>query len=196
MGLCTMSYLFQCYAKVYDRFMNVFSLDDDTTVLAIIAQFQKRPQRIADVGGGTGVTADKLINQGHIVTIIDPCRQMTKLAKQRNQAIRVINKTMPCELKEQFDIILIRDCLHHVKQQRKTIDCCLQMLADGGTIIISDFAQSCWKTKLIFLFERLCFEIIKPVSETKLSCYLEKAGLQTELVWLNERDYIVWGRRV
>lgn len=188
-----MSYLFQCYAKVYDKFMKLFSLDDDSTVLTLI---ESRPLRIADVGGGTGVTAEKLVKQGHLVTIIDPCHQMTQLAQKKSQAIRVINEAMPCKLEEQFDIVLIRDCLHHVKCQRETIDCCLHMLAESGTIIVTDFSPECWKTKLIFLFERLCFETIKPVSETKLLRYLERIGLQTEWVRVNERDYIVWGRKV
>ena len=187
-----MSYLFRCYAKIYDRFMNQFSLDDDTAVLSLI---ENRQLRIADIGGGTGVTADKLVKKGHVVTIIDPCRQMTQLAKKRNKAIRVINKSMPCELREQFDIILMRDCLHHVKRQRELMDCCIHMLAEGGMIIVNDFSPECWSTRMIFLFERICFEAIKPVSETKLRRYLARAGLQTELIRINERDYIVWGRK-
>jgi 2-polyprenyl-3-methyl-5-hydroxy-6-metoxy-1,4-benzoquinol methylase len=187
-----MSYLFQRYAKVYDKFMNRFSLDDDTAILTLIKGHQ---QRIADVGGGTGVTADKLAKLGHLVTIIDPCLQMTQLAKKRNNAIRVVNQSMPYEVGEQFNIVLIRDCLHHVKGQREMIDCCLHMLAEGGTIIVTDFSPWCWKTKLIFLFERCCFESIKPISDLKLSGYLESAGLQTERISLNDRDYLVWGRK-
>ncbi len=187
-----MSYLFRCYAKLYDKFMNFFSLDDDTAVLSLI---ENRHLRIADVGGGTGVTADKLVKRGHAVTIIDPCRQMTQLAKKRNKAIRVINKSMPWEINEQFDVILIRDCLHHVRQQREMIDFCIHMLAEGGMIIVNDFSPECLKTKIIFLFERLCFEAIKPVSETKLLRYFASVGLQTELIRVNERDYIVWGRK-
>ncbi len=188
-----MSYLFRCYAKLYDKFMNIFSLDDDTAVLSLI---ENRQLRIADVGGGTGVTADKLVKRGHAVTIIDPCRQMTELAKKRNKKVRVINRSMPCEINEQFDIILIRDCLHHVKRQREMIDCCVHMLTEGGMIIVNDFSPECWNTKIIFLFERICFEAIKPVSESKLLRYFAAAGLQTELIRVNKRDYIVWGRKM
>lgn len=188
-----MSYLFGCYATVYDKFMNQFSLDDDSVVLSLIENHQ---QRIADVGGGTGITADKLARMGHIVTIIDPCKQMTQLAKKRNKSIRVINQSMPCEVNEQFDVILIRDCLHHVKEQREMIDCCIHMLAEGGSIIVNDFSPHCWKTKLIFLFERICFEKIKPVSERKLRRYFISAGLQTKVIGINSRDYIVWGRKI
>ena len=187
-----MSYLFRCYAKLYDKFMNVFSLDDDTAVLSLI---ENCPLRIADVGGGTGVTADRLVKRGHVVTIIDPCRQMTLLAKKRNKAIRVINKSMPCKINQQFDIILIRDCLHHVRRQREMIDNCIHMLAEGGMIIVNDFSPDCWYTKIIFLFERICFEAINPVSEIKLLRYFTSIGLQTELIRVNERDYIVCGRK-
>lgn len=188
-----MSYLFRYYARSYDKFMKRFSLDDDTAILSLI---ENRQLRIADVGGGTGVTADKLVKRGHVVTIIDPCRQMTELAKKRNKKVRVINKSMPCEINEQFDIILLRDCLHHVERQREMIDFCIHMLAEGGMIIVNDFSPKCWKTKIIFLFERICFEAIKPVSEAKLCRYFEKAGLQTELIRINKRDYIVLGRKM
>lgn len=188
-----MSYLFRCYARIYDRFMKIFSLDDATAVLSLI---ENRQLRIADVGGGTGVLADKLVNKGHMVTILDPCRQMTQLAKKRNKAIRVINKSMPCEIKEQYDIIIIRDCLHHVKRQREMLDQCIRMLAEGGRIIVNDFSPECRNTKIIFLFERLCFEEIKPVSEAKLLRYFAAAGLQTKLIRINERDYVVWGRKM
>jgi 2-polyprenyl-3-methyl-5-hydroxy-6-metoxy-1,4-benzoquinol methylase len=173
--------------------MKQFSLDDDSAVLSLI---ENRQLRIADIGGGTGVTAAKLVKRGHVVTIIDPCRQMTDLAKKRNKSIRVINESMPCEINEQFDIILIRDCLHHVRRQREMIDFCIHMLAEGGMIIVNDFSPVSRRAKIIFLFERICFEAIKPVSETKLLHYFGAAGLQTELIRVNKRDYIVWGRKM
>lgn len=192
MEIKDMSYLFQCYAKVYDKFMNLFSLDDDSAILNLIESY---PQKIADVGGGTGVTAEKLVKLGHKVTIIDPCMQMTELAKKKDEAIQIINKAMPCELGAKFDIILIRDCLHHVKRQTELLDCCINMLEEHGMIIITDFSPQCWKTKLIFLFERCCFERIKPVSKSRIFEYLDQAGLQAKQNLINERDFIVWGRK-
>ena len=175
--------------------MELFSLDDDTYILSIISLIESQSLRVADIGGGTGIVADKLAKQGHLVTIIDPCSQMTQLAKKRNQEIRIINEGMPYILDESFDVILIRDCLHHIKKQEETLEACLQMLAEGGIIVVSDFSPRCWKTRIIFLFERLCLEKIKPVEEEKPLLYLKKAGLISELVRVNNRDYIVWGRR-
>ena len=113
-----MSYLFRYYAGVYDRFMDRFNLDDDSIIIDIIGPGNKK---VADVGGGTGRTADKLVKLGHFVTIIDPSIPMANRAKKRNNNIKIINQSMPFSLQEKYDVILFRDCLHHIKEQRKTM---------------------------------------------------------------------------
>lgn len=187
-----MSYLFRYYAKVYDRFMGKFHLDDDAMILDIIGTGNKQ---IADIGGGTGKTADKLIRLGHLVTIIDPCQSMTRRAMKRNSKIQVINQSMPIELKEVYDVILFRDCLHHIKKQRETLQLCANKLREGGLIIIADFSPKSIKSKVIFCFERLCFEKIWEVDEKKLLKLLKGNNMSTQLIQVNDRDYIVIGRK-
>ncbi len=187
-----MSYLFQCYANMYDRFLKCFHLDDDKQILEIIGNGNKK---IADIGGGTGRTADLLIRCGHSVTIIDPSKSMTKLAIKRNGRIRIINQSMPGELDEEYDIFLLRDCLHHVKNQKELLYRCSERLRDKGEIIIADFSPKSMKTKGLFLFERLCFEKIYPVEEDILLEQLKALKLNTECIPINERDYIVRGWR-
>lgn len=185
-----MSYLFRCYAKIYDRFMGKFHLDDDSIILDLIGTGNKK---IADIGGGTGRTADKLIKQGHLVTIIDPCQSMTKRAKKRNQRIQIMNQSMPFDLKEEYDVILFRDCLHHIKEQRETLKLCSNNLRKDGRIIIADFSPESIKSKLLFSFERICFERIWEVDERKLMKLLQSMNINTKLLRVNERDYIVIG---
>lgn len=185
-----MSYLFKYYAKVYDKFMAKFHLDDDSVILDIIGRGDKK---IADIGGGTGRTADKLIKLGHFVTIIDPSQSMTKRAKKRNHRIRIINQGMPFNIKEKYDLILFRDCLHHIKEQRETLELCSSKLNEEGKIIIAEFSPKSIKTKLIFLFERLCFERIWEVDENKLLKLLKGMNMNTELIKVSDRDYIVIG---
>jgi len=187
-----MSYLFQYYAKVYDRFMRRFHLDDDSIILDIIGIGNKK---IGDIGGGTGRTADKLIKRGHSVTIIDPSSSMTKRAKKRNHMIRVFNRSMPFDIKEEYDVILFRDCLHHIKRQRETLEICSNKLKKDGLIIVADFSPESIKSKIIFCFERLCFEKIYEVDEKKVLKQLQSINLSTKLIRVNDRDYIVIGRK-
>lgn len=187
-----MSYLFRYYASLYDRFMRKFHLDDDSMILDMIGKGNKK---IADIGGGTGRTADKLIKLGHSVTIIDPCQSMTKRAKNRNQMIQIINQAMPFEIKEEYDVILFRDCLHHIEKQRETLELCSNKLRKNGRIIIADFSPEGIKSKLIFCFERLCFERIWEVDEKKLLRLLQSFNMNTQLIRVNDRDYIVIGRK-
>lgn len=187
-----MSYLFKYYAKEYDRFMRKFHLDDDSIIIDIIAKGNKK---VVDIGGGTGRTADKLMKRGHSVTIIDPSSSMTKRAKKLNQKIRVINQSMPFDIKEDYDVILFRDCLHHIKKQKKTLELCSKRLRKDGLIIIADFSPKSIRSKLIFCFERLCFEKIWEVDEKKLLKLLQSFNLRTKLIQVNDRDYIVIGRK-
>lgn len=187
-----MSYLFQYYAKVYDRFMQKFHLDDDTMILKLLGRGNLH---IADIGGGTGKTANRLIKLGHQVTIIDPCQPMTKRAKSRNGKIEVINEPMPYDMKECYDVFLFRDCLHHIDKQNETLKLCVDQLKEDGLIIIADFSPRNIKTKLIFLFERICFEKIREVDEKELLKGLQSFGLNTQHIRVNDRDYIVIGRK-
>lgn len=172
--------------------MKKFHLDDDSMILDIIGKGNKQ---IADIGGGTGKTADKLVKMGHCVTIIDPCQPMTRRAKKRNPKIKVINKAMPYELKKEYDVILFRDCLHHIKRQRKTLELCSNKLKEDGVIIIADFFPQSIKSKIIFCFERLCFEKIREVDEKKLLKCLQSFHMDTQLIQVNDRDYIAIGRK-
>lgn len=172
--------------------MRRFHLDDDSVIIDIIGMGDKK---IADIGGGTGRTADKLIKMGHSVTIIDPSSSMTKRAKKRNHMIQIINQSMPFDIKGEYDIILFRDCLHHIKKQRETLELCSNKLRKDGLIIIADFSPKSIKSKIIFLFERLCFEKVYEVDEKKLLKLLQSMDLKTKLVQVNDRDYIVIGRK-
>ncbi len=185
-----MSYIFRFYAKSYDRFMRRFNLDDDSVILDIIGEGNKK---IADIGGGTGRTADKLIKRGHFVSIIDPCQSMTNRAKKRNRMIRVINLPMPFDIKDKYDVILFRDCLHHIKNQRETLEICSNKLQEDGRIIIAEFSPKNVKTKLIFLFERFCFERIRKVDENQLRRLLHSIKMKTQLIRVSDRDYIMIG---
>lgn len=189
-----MSYLFHTYAPFYDRFMRLFKLDLQQELIDFIEN--SKAKVIADIGGGTGVLANELINLGHHVTIIDPCQKMTDIAKARNQkvSIKAISflkeKSVCC-----YDIIIIRDCLHHIREQAKVIEKAYQLLKPNGQLIIQDFSPDYNQTKLLFLFERSCFEKIYPIDAEKLEILCQKNGFKTNVKHLNKRDYILVGEK-
>ena len=155
-----MAYLFKYYAKFYDQFMKKFKLDSNEAILKNIGEIKTK--RILDLGGGTGTLADLLQRAGANVTLIDPSIEMTRIAKQKNPKIKIYNGTIQeiekVLLEKQFDIVIIRDTLHHIQDQQETIKEAARCLDQNGILLISEFNLKSIKTKCIWCFETLCFE--------------------------------------
>lgn len=187
-----MSYLFDYYSKVYDVFMKKMHLDSNSYILG---EIQEEHKAILDVGGGTGTLADILINRDKEVTILDPSVSMTKIAKKKNSKIKIVNSCFEdYAAKRKYDGIILRDCLHHMKNQKYVIMKCLDLLKSNGIIIIQDFQPYKMKSKLLFLFERCCFEKIKPIKSKELRNILRLGGAKVKVRNIDSYQYVVVGR--
>lgn len=189
-----MSYLFKYYYKQYDKFMSIFKLDKNNTIINALGNVNSL--MILDIGGGTGTLANSLINLGGIVTIVDPEVKMTEVAKSKNEKVNVINSfanNIPLE-NSSIDLIVVRDAFHHIMEKEKALKECSRVLKPNGRILIYEFEKSHIITKLIFLFEKSCFEKVKMLSkiemETLALIYFEKI----DIVEVSNYEYIYLGR--
>lgn len=176
-----MSYLFKVYSKQYDGFMKGFKLDKNETIIDALGDVSNK--LIADIGGGTGTLADKLINLGAKVIIIDPEKKMTDLAKEKNKKIKVLNEySDKLSLKDgSIDIIIMRDAFHHIMKKKETLDECRRVLKKNGKILICEFDKSHIRAKVIAIFERCCFEKIDMVTKDELK-NLGKSYFENEII--------------
>ncbi|MBU3810700.1 MAG: class I SAM-dependent methyltransferase [Candidatus Niameybacter stercoravium] len=155
-----MAYLFKYYARIYDSFMRRFKLDSNEVLLESLGELKGK--RILDLGGGTGTLADKLQRMGGDVTLIDPQKEMTAIAKAKNTYLTIYNETLEEVMQHNevvpFDIVVIRDALHHISNQQEVIRQVALCLADEGILVMSEFNIRHIKTICIWCFETLCFE--------------------------------------
>lgn len=155
-----MAYLFKYYANIYDRFMENFKLDSSEAIFEELGHIEGK--HILDLGGGTGTLANQLQRLGACVTLVDPSKQMTQIAKQKNPDLKIYTATLQTledEFSEQqFDVVIIRDALHHIRNQKATIKEVTQYLREDGILLISEFNLKSIKAKCIWCFETLCFE--------------------------------------
>ena len=149
------------------------------------------PKRILDIGGGTGVCADQLQSLGYEVMILDNSAAMLKQAKKRNPQLSTLQskfkKDLPIGI---FDILICRDCLHHLQDPYEVLSIMLAYLKPHGIIYIHDFHPSYWQVKCLFLFERCCFEHIRPISVEKLTHIASKKECTCTVKINHRRDYI------
>lgn len=188
-----MSILFDYYFRAYDEFMKMFKLDNNQAILQRV-ETQNRPLNIADIGGGTGLLADTLIRLGHQVTIIDPSENMTNIARQRNPQVIIVNEAFEkSSLKQSYDLIIMRDCLHHLPDHPAVLTKIFRWLKEGGMVIIQEFSPRSLSARLLFFLERCSLEKIFPVYEEEIARLMAQAGFKSELVKINRRDYLMIG---
>lgn len=189
-----MSKIFNNYAFIYDRFMKAFDLDNNKYIINILKN--EKGKYICDVGGGTGILGDELERQGNYVTILDPCTKMTDIARKRNKNLLIKSDIiLNYHGSEVFDYIILRDSLHHIFEQEKTLKKCAELLKLNGKIIIQEFSPESKKGKLIFLFERFCREKVKPVYKSYLLKTASNLGISGKIIVVNKRDYIFIGEK-
>ncbi len=187
--------LFDVYYRFYDNFMRTFKLDDHQAIVSGVETYAgNRRLKIGDIGGGTGLLAHALIELGHEVTIIDPAKKMTAIAQKLNPQVAIINQTLEnTSLDRTYDVIILKDCLHHIKAQTQALGKICQILQDDGLLIIQDFSPACISAKCLFLFERCCWEKVYPIYPLKLAEIMTKANFISTISRLNSRDYLVIG---
>ncbi len=188
-----MSYLFKYYYKQYDKFMKIFNLDKNEIIIKIIGDISNL--EILDIGGGTGTLANELINLGANVTILDPEVKMTNIAKEKNNKVNIINGcSNNINLKDSsIDLIIMRDSFHHISDKEETLKECKRLLKYKGKILIYEFDRTHIITKLIYIFERSCFEKVKMLSKNEMKKLASDYFNNGEIVKTSGYEYIYLG---
>lgn len=188
-----MSYLFKYYSKQYDKFMKIFKLDKNEEIIKVVKTIKKLD--ILDIGGGTGTLANTLINLGANVTILDPEVKMTNIAKEKNNKVKVINGYITKVNLENssYDLIIMRDAFHHILNKEETLKECKRLLRPGGKILIYEFDRRHIITKLIYFFERSCFEKVKMLSKTEMKTLASKYFNKGKIIETSSYEYIYLG---
>lgn len=95
-------------------------------------------QRVLDVGCADGFIADKLVQQGCAVVGID--RVVGELAKTVCESTHIVdleNGLADLSPVDPFDVVLLADCLSHVKKNHQLIQDCKDRLLAGGRLVAS-----------------------------------------------------------
>lgn len=187
-----MSLLFNAIAAKYDFIISAMGLSNEKKLLGLIKDFDIE---VADIGGGTGTLACMLAKRQARVTIIDPCISMTNMAKSKNPQIKVINayaEHIPVR-DESFDVVCLRDSLHHIPGQDAALNEAVRILKPKGTILIQEFRPESAMGKGLYILEKLLGEKTKLVSSERLVKIMKELSVQGEIHVLSSFEYIFEG---
>lgn len=190
-----MNYLFGCYAGFYDGFMRFWSLDQSEAIMEETRDIRNR--RVLDIGGGTGTLADALARRGADVTLADPEKRMTAIARKKNPFVRIVSAHAH-ELKlpsDSFDYVILRDALHHIANQEEAVRISHRLLRAGGKLLIQEFDKNFVFAKCIRLFEQLCFERCRLFDEKTLLSLCGRYFAANEIRRAGKFEFLYIGRK-
>jgi SAM-dependent methyltransferase len=115
--------------------MSDFSTDYSLSFL--LRHLPDRDCRIMEVGCGEGHLARALVDLGYEVAAVDS--NADAVARACERGVNARHTVWPQFTGNGFDLVLFTRSLHHIHPLRHAVDRALEVLNDGGTIIIEDF---------------------------------------------------------
>jgi SAM-dependent methyltransferase len=111
----------------------------------VLSLFPVRPGRVLDIGAGTGRDAAALAARGHMVTAVEPTRELREHGQRihLSPAIRWIDDLLPnlLRLRDQgcFDLILLTAVWMHLDadEQRIAMKRIADLIAPDGLVVMS-----------------------------------------------------------
>lgn len=188
-----MSFLFNKLSRFYDVFMNITGLSNEDLLLQYIGDIEGL--KVADIGGGTGTLAKILYNRRAEVTIIDPSTSMTEIALRKCPGLNIINagaENIPVE-DNFYDVVCIRDCLHHISRWQDCVNEASRILKPGGRIVIQEFKPGSLISKFIYIFERSLGEKTVLIEPELLVEKMRFRGISGEIINVSSFEYVFSG---
>jgi len=188
-----MSFLFNKLSRFYDVFMNITGLSNEDLLLQYTGDL--KGLKVADIGGGTGTLAKILYNRKAEVTVIDPSTSMTEIAIRKCPGLNIINagaENIPAE-DNCYDVVCIRDCLHHISCWQDSVNEAARILRPGGRIVIQEFKPRCLISKIIYIFERSLGEKTVLIEPEQLVEKMRCSGIYGEIINVSSFEYVFSG---
>ena len=145
---------------------------------------------LLDVGGGTGRTAQFMLDKASQVVVADVSIKMLRQAKLK------IGLDVTCSGAEvlpfpdaSFERVIIVDALHHVFDQQKTADELWRVLKPGGRLVIEEPDIRTWFVKVVALVEKMTLMQSHFLSPPKIEALFSGLGGR---VWTELDGYVAW----
>ncbi len=176
---------FDFLAPIYDRVIKPKPPTD------LLEHLQLQPDAVVlDVGGGTGRIALELAPHAGNVTILDLSPKMLREAVRKPGLNGVL---APSELLPypdgSFDAVLMVDALHHVINQKASLQELFRVVKPGGRLVVEEPDIHTFAVKLIALGEKLAGMRSHFLSGEEIAALFENCCKEARIY---RKEYTVW----
>ena len=145
---------------------------------------------LLDVGGGTGRTAQFMLNNASQVVVVDISIKMLLQATLKKGLESTCSSAEHLPFADaSFERVIIVDALHHVYDQDQTARELWRVLKPGGRLVIEEPDIRNWFVKLIAIAEKLTLMQSRFLAPPKIEALFANFGART---WTERNGYISW----
>ena len=140
-------------------------------------------REVLDVGCGFATTSQYIQRRANRVVGIESSGEAVVVARQRVQQVIQADLTKLDEVREalggrRFDVIIFADVLEHLPWPLGVLRAYLELLKDGGTVIISLPNVGLWSVRLAHLFGAFNYEETGVLDQTHLRFFTRGTALR------------------
>ena len=156
MGKYNIMKAFDPVVPFYDSFMRYFRLYKKKIILRWLNL--SGTEKILDLGGGTGYNSFHLSQHCKNLIMIDESPAMIKKAQKFGTFKCICCNALETPFNNSsFDIVVLTDMFHHIKNQKALTKEIHRILKPNGKLLLQDFVSSHSKTILLRIFEFFLF---------------------------------------
>ncbi len=152
---------FATLAPCYDFFMRAFGLYRTEEIIGLLAL--EGTERVLDLGGGTGFLARRLVPLAREVHLLDLSPAMVKRVRGAKVKARVGNALNMPYATGFFDVVVLSDFLHHVRERNRLLCETVRVMRPGGRLLVHEFHGGTLRGRLL---ERVESRAVGAVSYT------------------------------
>lgn len=146
--------------------------------------------RVLDVGGGTGRIALELVPHAGSVTILDLSPKMLREASRKPGLNGVLAPSEKLPYPDgSFDAVLMVDALHHVINQKASLQELFRVVKPGGRLVVEEPDIRTFMVKLIALGEKLAGMRSHFLTGEEISLMLGDCCKEARIY---RKEYTVW----
>ncbi|GEM_PF-1277752 len=178
---------FDRYVSFYDILSSIINIYHPKQIAELLElEDAGAPCRILDIGGGTGMLAQKILQlkpwHGLEFTILDPNLKMLarSMARSKKDGAHVKhfhgrgeNMPFPSQF---FDRAISTSTLHHVSSPQAVLCEAYRVLKPGGIMVMQEFNHAFFSIKALMLLDRLLTGNIQKIYPAQVHSWGEKAG--------------------
>lgn len=192
---------FRYLAPAYNFLVKILGIHyPERVIRLLVLRGENRSCNILDIGGGTGLLAEKIIskNPGPILTftVLDPSREMLRRVPNRENIKKVQGKGEDLPFAENsFDRVTVIETLHHTQDPPRLFHEAFRVLKPGGIMVVQEPDQDRLIVRGILGLERIFMGSIKKVDEDLIKKWSKEAGFISRLSFRRSRQIFWKGKK-